>query len=82
MGFVVVDCGGFKQIISTDKAKTLRDIREKFTEATIEGDTSGKAKVLTGEEVAKLLGGRVEADNSTDVFNQKVKTVTRGRGRK
>lgn len=78
MAFVIVDCGGFKQIVSTDRPQTLRTIQDNFRCATIEGDEFGKAKLLSGADVAKIFNGRSESkQNTKDMLEVNVKPVNR-----
>lgn len=78
MAYVIVDCGGFKQIMSTDKPNNIRTIQDNFRNATIEGDEYGKAKILSGEDVARMFNGKTDKPNTIkSVIETKVKPVNR-----
>lgn len=77
MTYIVVDCGGFKRIIPTDQGKVIKELQENFS-ATIEGDETGKPKLLTGSDVASILNGKgTKKTNIDEIINNNVKKVNR-----
>lgn len=77
MAFVVIDCGGFKRIVSTDQSKVIKELQENFN-ATIEGDASGKPNLLSGSEVTSILNGKgCKKSGIEEILNTNVKTINR-----
>lgn len=77
MAYIVMDCGGFKRIISTDQSKVIKELQENF-EATIEGDETGRPKLLDGSGVASLLNGKgTKKTNIEEIISTNVKKVNR-----
>lgn len=78
MPYVIIDCGGFKEIKSTDKPNAIRELQDKFKNATIEGDNTGRAKLLSGDDIARMFNGRSDKPNNVkSVLEANVKPVQR-----
>lgn len=76
--YVIIDCGGFKQIIPKDKTSTIRQIQDDFRGAMIEGDASGKPNVYTGAEISAMFNGRGDRVQDKEVLSpDNIKVVPR-----
>lgn len=78
MQFVIVDCGGFKEIKSIEHPNAIRELQDKFKNATIEGDANGHPRILTEDEVSEIFGGRsIRHTDTKSVIQTNVKPVKR-----
>lgn len=78
MQYVIIDCGGFKEIKSIDRPNAIRDIQDKFKNATIEGDADGHPKILSEDDISRIFGGRsVKHTDTKSILQTNVKPVKR-----
>lgn len=75
--YVMIDCGGFKRIMSTDRPNSIQKIQDDFRNATIEGDEFGRATLYSGDEIAAIVGGDTRKEVKRDVLAVNVKPAKR-----
>lgn len=77
MPYVMIDCGGFKRIMPTDKPNSIRKIQDDFRQSTIEGDANGHARLYSDDDIIKMFGGVSNSEMTDDVISVNVKSTRR-----